>query len=70
VSLFVKRGEAKRDFKLDYKLPPFVAAPVTAGQTIGMGMVSMGSDAAQKVPLVAAQDVPRGTLVKRLFGKL
>ena len=70
VSLFVRRGEARRDFKLDYKLPPFVAAPVTAGQTIGMGMVSMGSDAPQKVPLVAAQDVPRGTLVQRLLGRL
>jgi hypothetical protein len=35
-----------------------------------MGTVSMGSDAPQKVPLVAAQDVPRGTLVQRLMGKL
>src|SRR5579864_3204475 len=30
VSVFVKRDEAKRAFKLDYKLPPSVAAPVTA----------------------------------------
>jgi D-alanyl-D-alanine carboxypeptidase len=70
VSVFVKRDEAKRAFKLDYKLPPSVAAPVTAGQTIGMGMVSTGSDAPQEVPLVAAQDVPRGTLVQRLMGRL
>jgi serine-type D-Ala-D-Ala carboxypeptidase (penicillin-binding protein 5/6) len=70
VSVFVKRDEAKRAFKLDYKLPVSVAAPVTAGQTIGMGVLSMGSNAPQEVPLVAAQDVPRGTLVQRLMGRL
>jgi D-alanyl-D-alanine carboxypeptidase (penicillin-binding protein 5/6) len=70
VSVFVKRDEAKRDFRFGYNLPAFVAAPVTAGQTIGTGMVSMGGDVPQEVPLVAAQDVPRGTLVQRLMGRL
>ncbi|MDO8434227.1 MAG: D-alanyl-D-alanine carboxypeptidase family protein [Candidatus Binatus sp.] len=69
--VFQKRGDAKTDLKVDYNLPPSVAAPVKAGQQIGTANVLAGGKPVATIALLAPADIPKKTsMIKRLLGRL
>ncbi len=66
--VFVKRGDAKNAIKVDYNLPPSIAAPLKAGQQIGTANVTEGGKPVTTIALLAPSDVAKSTsLTKRLF---
>lgn len=66
--VFVKRGDAKNAIKVDYNLPPSIAAPVKAGQQIGTADVTAGGKPVTTIALLAPSDVARSaSLTKRLL---
>ncbi len=69
--VFVKRGDAKTDLKVDYNLPPSIDAPVKAGQQIGTANVLEGGKIVATVALLAPTNIPKETsIIKRLLGRL
>ena len=70
LNIFMKHGDEKTAFKVDYQLPAKLQAPIKAGQDIGTGNVIVDGQAAGSAPLVAPADVPRGGIWSRLYGKL
>jgi serine-type D-Ala-D-Ala carboxypeptidase (penicillin-binding protein 5/6) len=66
--VFVKRGGANNGIKVDYNLPPSVAAPVKAGQQIGTANVTAEGKSVATIALLAPSDVAKSTsLTKRLL---
>ncbi len=66
--VFVKRDFAKNAIKVDYNLPPSIAAPLKAGQQIGTANVTEGGKPVATIALLAPADVAKSTsLTKRLF---
>jgi D-alanyl-D-alanine carboxypeptidase (penicillin-binding protein 5/6) len=66
--VFVKRGDAKSAIKVDYNLPPSIAAPIKAGQQIGTAQVSESGKPVATIALLAPTEVAKkGSMVKRLF---
>ncbi len=70
LNIFMKHGDEKTAFKVDYELPAKLQAPIKAGQDIGTGNVIVDGQAAGSAPLIAPADVPRGGILSRLYGKL
>jgi len=69
-AVFVKRGEGRGAYKIDYKLPASVAAPVKAGQHIGTGAIIVAGKLQQEIPLLAPTEVAGGSWWQRLMGKV
>jgi D-alanyl-D-alanine carboxypeptidase (penicillin-binding protein 5/6) len=66
--VFVKRDDAKNAIKVDYNLPPSIAAPVKAGQQVGTANVTEGGKPVATVALLAPSEVARSaSLTKRLL---
>ena len=66
--VFIKHGDAKSAIKVDYNLPPSIAAPIKAGQQIGTANVTEGGKPVTTIALLAPADVPKTTsLTKRLL---
>jgi serine-type D-Ala-D-Ala carboxypeptidase (penicillin-binding protein 5/6) len=66
--VFVKRGDAKNAIKVDYNLPPSIAAPLKAGQQIGTANVTEGGKPVATIALLAPSDVAKSaSLTKRLL---
>jgi hypothetical protein len=66
--VFIKHGDAKNVIKVDYNLPPSIAAPIKAGQQIGTANVTEGGKPVTTIALLAPADVPKTTsLTKRLL---
>ena len=66
--VFMKRDVAKNAIKVDYNLPPSIAAPLKAGQQIGTANVTEGGKPVATIALLAPADVAKSTsLTKRLF---
>ena len=70
LDVFMKHGDEKSAFKVDFKLPPKIQAPIKAGQEVGTGNVAIDGHAAGSAPLVAPSDIPRGGVISRLMGSL
>ena len=70
LSVLMKHGAKKSALKVDLKLPARLQAPVKAGQDLGTGGVLIDGHLAGSAPLIAPADVPRGSLLSRLVGKL
>ncbi len=69
--VFLKRSDAKTDLKVDYNLPPSIAAPVKAGQQIGTANVLSAGKPVATIALLAPADIPKKTsMIKRLLGRL
>ena len=63
-----KRGDEKNAIKVDYNLPPSIAAPLKAGQQIGTANVTEGGKPVATIALLAPSDVARSaSLTKRLL---
>ena len=68
--VFVKRGESKTAIKVDYSLPPAIAAPIKAGQKIGTAEVTSAGKPVATVALLAPADIPKKeSLAKRILGR-
>ena len=66
--VFVKRDNAHNAIKVDYNLPPSIAAPLKAGQQIGTASVTEGGKPVTTITLLAPSDVSKTTsLTKRLL---
>ncbi|MGB8681684.1 MAG: D-alanyl-D-alanine carboxypeptidase family protein [Candidatus Binatus sp.] len=66
--VFVKRGGANNGIKVDYNLPPSVAAPVKAGQQIGTANVTAEGKSVATIALLAPSDVAKSSsMTKRLL---
>jgi serine-type D-Ala-D-Ala carboxypeptidase (penicillin-binding protein 5/6) len=66
--VFLKRGDAKNAIKVDYNLPPTIAAPLKAGQQIGTANVTEGGKPVASIALLAPSDVAKSaSLTKRLL---
>jgi len=66
--VFRKRGDPNSTIKVDYNLPPSIAAPVKAGQQIGAASVSVGGKMVATVPILASADISKSaSLTKRLL---
>ena len=66
--VFVKRGDANNAIKVDYSLPPSIAAPVKAGQQIGTASVTEGGKSVATIAIVASSDIAKSaSLTKRLL---
>jgi serine-type D-Ala-D-Ala carboxypeptidase (penicillin-binding protein 5/6) len=66
--VFVKRDDAKKAIKVDYNLPPSIAAPLKAGQQIGTANVTEGGKPVATITLLAPSDVAKSaSLTKRLL---
>jgi len=68
VAVFLKRGDEHRALKINFNLPGSIAAPVTAGDQIGSAEVLVDGKPAATAPLVAPDNIPRASLLRRLFG--
>jgi serine-type D-Ala-D-Ala carboxypeptidase (penicillin-binding protein 5/6) len=69
-SLLVKRENAKAAYRIDYKLPSSITAPIKAGKRIGTGEITVDGKVRQDVPLIAPADLGRGTVWQRLSGMI
>ena len=66
--VFVKRGDAKNAIKVDYNLPPSIAAPLKAGQQIGTANVTESGKPVATIALLVPSDVARSaSLTKRIL---
>lgn len=69
-AVFLKRGDAKTAYKVQYDLPASIAAPVKAGQKIGSAQVLVEGQPAAPIALVAPSDVAKKSgLVNRLLSR-
>ncbi len=69
-AVVVKRGEPRNSFAINSNLPAAIAAPVTAGQTVGAAAIVVQGQPQQTIPLLAPANVAQGNLLQRLFGYL
>lgn len=61
----IRKGEEK-EAKLQVKLPDFISAPVAKGAPLGELQVMVDGRVVDRVPLIAQNDVPRGTFWRQL----
>ncbi|HKN00131.1 MAG TPA: D-alanyl-D-alanine carboxypeptidase family protein [Candidatus Binataceae bacterium] len=72
-AVFGKRGDAKKDVKVQYDLPASINAPVKAGQQIGTAEIVAKGKPVDRVALISPVDVPKkagSNLLHQIFGKL
>jgi len=70
LSVLQKRGDAS-SLKVDFQLPASVAAPIRAGQQVGVGQASVGGKVVASAPLVAPASIgPKPSLLQRLRREL
>ncbi|MGH7863576.1 MAG: D-alanyl-D-alanine carboxypeptidase family protein [Candidatus Binataceae bacterium] len=70
IAVFTEHDAAKNSFKIEYKLPDSLIAPVKAGEQVGTAAVTMNGKQVASAPLVAATDVAsRPSLLERLLGR-
>jgi D-alanyl-D-alanine carboxypeptidase (penicillin-binding protein 5/6) len=69
-SIFVKRGAEKGAYKIDFRLPASIRAPVRTGQQVGTGGILVAGKLQQEIPLLAPADVGEGSWWRRLMGKV
>jgi len=70
-AIFLKRGDSKTAYKVQYDIPASLSAPVTAGQKLGTAQVMVDNHAVASVALVAPSDVGlKPSMVHRLLGSL
>jgi D-alanyl-D-alanine carboxypeptidase (penicillin-binding protein 5/6) len=62
----IPRGQADR-LQTSLQLDETLKAPITAGQVLGKAIVSLGDQVFYDGPVVAMQDVERGSFIKRLM---
>jgi D-alanyl-D-alanine carboxypeptidase (penicillin-binding protein 5/6) len=68
LSVLQKRGD-EAGLKVEFQLPPAIAAPVRAGQQVGVGRVTSGGKVLASAPLIAPATIgPRPSLMQRLRG--
>jgi len=66
--VFIKHGDENSAIKVDYNLPPSVAAPVKAGQQIGTANVTQGGKPVATIALLAPSDIAKSSsLTKRIL---
>ena len=66
--VFVKRGDANSAIKVEYSLPPSIAAPIKAGQQIGTANVTEGGKPVTTIALLAPSDIAKSaSITKRLL---
>ena len=70
-AFFVKRGEADKTIKVDYKLPATISAPIKAGQQVGSADLIENGRPVTTIALVAPSDVAaqKSSLVGRLLSR-
>jgi serine-type D-Ala-D-Ala carboxypeptidase (penicillin-binding protein 5/6) len=70
-AIFMKRGDAKTAYKVNYEVPAMISAPVRAGQQIGHADVIVDGQSTSTVALLAPSDVAekKPNLVGRLLSK-
>jgi D-alanyl-D-alanine carboxypeptidase (penicillin-binding protein 5/6) len=70
-AVFMKRGDEKTAYKVNYVVPAMIAAPVRAGQKIGSAEVIVGGQSSSTIALLAPSDVAekKPNLVGRLLSK-
>jgi D-alanyl-D-alanine carboxypeptidase len=70
-AVFMKRGDEKTAYKVNYAVPAMIAAPVTAGQKIGTAEVIVAGQSTSTIALLAPSDVAekKPSLVGRLLSK-
>ena len=70
VAVFSRRGNENYPYKIAFKLPQSVAAPLSAGQRIGTAEIAIDGKQVATAPLVAAADVAaKPSLMQRLLGR-
>lgn len=69
VDITVPRGR-EGDIQVKASLPPYVVAPVAKGQKVGEMTVSLNGRVIGSYDLVAAQELPRGSLFRVLWDSL
>jgi D-alanyl-D-alanine carboxypeptidase (penicillin-binding protein 5/6) len=71
LTVFMKRGDDKIAYKVNYELPPSIAAPVRAGQKVGSAQIVNAGQPGQSISLLAPADVAakKPGLVNRLLKK-
>jgi len=70
-AVFMKRGDEKTAYKVNYEVPAMIAAPVRAGQKIGSAEVIVGGQSTSTVALLAPSDITekKPNLVDRVLSK-
>ncbi len=70
LSVLLKRSDDAA-LKINYRLPPSVAAPIRAGEPLGEGQVVSGGKVLTAAPIVAPAAVgPKPPLLRRILGML
>ena len=70
LSVMQKRGD-EAALKVEFQLPASLAAPIRAGQQVGVGQATSGGKVLASAPLVAPAAIgPRPSLMQRLRGAL
>ena len=69
-AVFLKRGEEKAAYKIDYRLPESVTAPVKAGQQVGVGAIVVVGRVQDEIPLLVPADIAQGSWWQRLMGRI
>jgi len=69
-TVLIKRDDSKGAYLINYKLPAAIAAPVTAGQTIGTAEIIVQGKLQQTIPMLSPIAVAQGNLIQRLMGYL
>ncbi|HYA36073.1 MAG TPA: D-alanyl-D-alanine carboxypeptidase family protein, partial [Candidatus Binataceae bacterium] len=70
-AIFLKRGDSKTAYKVQYDIPASLNAPITAGQKLGTAQVMVDNHSIATVALVAPSDVGvKPSMVHRLLGSL
>ncbi len=70
LSVMQKRGDESA-LKVEFQLPPSLAAPIRAGQQVGLGQATAGGKVLASAPLVAPAAIgSRPSLMQRLRGAL
>jgi serine-type D-Ala-D-Ala carboxypeptidase (penicillin-binding protein 5/6) len=70
LNLFMRHGQEERAIKIAFDLPSRLQAPITAGQEVGKGVVTVDGHPAGSAPLVAPTAIPQGGLISRLMSSL
>ena len=70
-AVFMKRGDEKAAYKVNYEVPAMIAAPIRAGQKIGSAEVMVGGQSTSTIALFAPSDIAekKPGLVDRLLSK-
>jgi serine-type D-Ala-D-Ala carboxypeptidase (penicillin-binding protein 5/6) len=70
ITLLVKRDDSKKDVKLSYRMPESVAAPIKAGQQIGVAEAIVDGKPAASAALIAPGSIAKASLWQRFWNRL